>query len=251
MDTRFWGPSGWKLLHMSAHAYNIKNKQAFSNFFEILPYVLPCKYCRKSLSEYYEEDPIDLSSPLALQKWLYRIHNKVNDKLRKQGQCIKNPQFSTVKKQYGEILSLSCSKVYFPGWDFLYSIAETHPSSKLVKSTVPIPGAPEKIQGPEDRNKWNLLTPEERSYYFNRFWETVAGIFPYDDWKTLWEKSPALILNDRKSLLKSLWSKRVYICNALNQENVDSFQGICRTLKDQRSGCGVSSRGKTCRKKRT
>ena len=246
MDTRYWGPSGWKLLHMAANAYQTKQKSDFKAFFEVLPFILPCKYCRQSLAEYYEEDPLDLSNPLALQKWLYRIHNKVNDKLRNQGDT-PNPTFKTVKKQYDEILSLSCSEVDFPGWDFLFSIAETHPSSKLVRNSKPIDGSPEGSLSQEERNKWNLLSPDERMVYFKKFWITLPSIFPYKDWTTLWFQGS---LEDRRSTIKWLWKLRSHICKKLNQKNKHTFEGLCNTLKNQRSGCGVSNRGKTCRKKR-
>ena len=54
MDTRFWGPDGWKLLHSITENYptvpDKKNKDLYRKFFLSLPYVLPCVYCRKSLT---------------------------------------------------------------------------------------------------------------------------------------------------------------------------------------------------------
>ena len=57
MDTRFWGPSGWQLLHSITNKYpnnpDKLEKDAYEIFFKSLPFILPCIYCRNSLTEYY------------------------------------------------------------------------------------------------------------------------------------------------------------------------------------------------------
>ena len=101
MDTRYWGPSGWKLLHSITFSYDEKLKDLYNDFFYTLAFVLPCKFCRKSYSEYIINDPIDISSKEALCKWLWRIHNDVNDKLRKQRLCnYENPPYNLVNNLY-------------------------------------------------------------------------------------------------------------------------------------------------------
>ena len=73
MDTKFWGPSAWKLLHMAAFQYNQTTQHDdMSRFLSLLPFVLPCKFCRKSLTEYYEELPFEdhLGSQKELSIWL-------------------------------------------------------------------------------------------------------------------------------------------------------------------------------------
>ena len=103
MDTRYWGPSGWKLLHSITFSYEESLKNQYHDFFYVIAFLLPCKFCRKSYSEYITNDPIDVSSKTNLTKWLWRIHNKVNEKLRKQGLCNhEDPPFSEVKKFYEE-----------------------------------------------------------------------------------------------------------------------------------------------------
>lgn len=90
MDTRYWGPDGWKLLHTIAYNYPIQPSkddiQTHNIFFTIIGDILPCKYCRISYKKYINELPIHkhLSTRDELFIWLYNIHNKVNDKLRKQ-----------------------------------------------------------------------------------------------------------------------------------------------------------------------
>ena len=96
MDTRFWGPSGWKILHIITYGYptnpTVEDKQHYGLFFNSLKYILPCKYCRNSLTKFYKQIPIEenLESRDTLTLWIYNIHNKVNNKLRKQG-LIKTP----------------------------------------------------------------------------------------------------------------------------------------------------------------
>ena len=111
MDTRFWGPSGWKLLHSIAYTYPKKptfdNKRNYGIFFNNLKNVLPCKYCRISLKKFIKNLPIEpyLSSRNKLRTWIYHIHNKVNNKLRRQ-KLLKtpNPKLKEVDKMYREIL---------------------------------------------------------------------------------------------------------------------------------------------------
>ena len=108
MDTRFWGPSGWFFLHNLANNYsNHPSKEEKNNykiFFNTLPVVLPCIYCRRSLKSYYEELPLDdhyLKNREHLSEWLYLIHNKVNDKLIGQGLIEdKKPSLDRVMDKY-------------------------------------------------------------------------------------------------------------------------------------------------------
>ena len=75
-------------------------------FLESLPFVLPCKFCRSSLITYYEDLPPEdaLDSKEQLSKWMWKIHGKVNEKLRSQGQHIPpDPTYAMVKKIYMEM----------------------------------------------------------------------------------------------------------------------------------------------------
>ena len=160
MDTRFWGPSGWRLLHLISFAAPKLNKQHLRTFFETLPYVLPCKFCRASLTEYYASDPIP-TDPKDAPEWLYRIHNRVNGKLREQKLITgKDPTWHNVKQRYEKWMRQSCTQQTMIGWDFLYSVAYTTPC-KDVTST-PIPGAPPHPATPELKNRWNTMTIAER-----------------------------------------------------------------------------------------
>ena len=99
MDTRYWGPSGWELFHLiafrSPHPDDVLNQ---------MKDVLPCKYCRASTTQFVQTHPLR-GDP---GKWLYEIHNMVNNKLRTQ--CASDPKvvdpgpdpaFEKVKAKYG------------------------------------------------------------------------------------------------------------------------------------------------------
>jgi hypothetical protein len=129
MDTTQWGPSGWPLFHSIAYYYDHKEDEQTKNedinhkdlkfFFTSMKHVLPCIYCRRSYTEYIKETPFPLTD---IFRWSYDIHNKVNNKLRKQGYNHKpDPSFETVKKDYVNFFKKrkNCTEM---GWKFLYSI---------------------------------------------------------------------------------------------------------------------------------
>ena len=254
MDTRYWGPSGWKLLHSITFSYEERLKKQYADFFSVIAFILPCKFCRKSYSEYILNDPVDASSKDALTKWLWRIHNKVNDKLRKQGLCsADNPPFSIVKKLYEEKLSQGCSKVHFEGWEFLFSVIEGHPTSKLSLGSRPFDNPDNTdINTPLLRNMYNTMKPSERLTYFKEFYTTLPEVLPFHEWRNLWKKyQPASSAWDtRVESLKNLYRIRCSLETDLELQNRTKFSSLCKELRSYKSGCNKSKKSKTCRKKR-
>lgn len=115
MNTTLWGPPAWVFLHTVAQNYEPtpENKAHMKQFFTLLQHVLPCRWCRESYARFIVELPIDgyLDTQQGLQYWLYKIHNKVNDKLRMQGHLpasSKNPSFQSVCQHY-ERFRAACS----------------------------------------------------------------------------------------------------------------------------------------------
>ena len=280
MDTRFWGPSGWRLLHLIAFSYEPdKQKEEVRELFETLPFVLPCKFCRASLAEYMEEDPLEpaLKSRETLSKWLWRIHNMVNEKLRGQGLLKEaNPSFASVKGFYDERVEAGCirtdfesghepdklikpSRFYFEGWEFLFSIADNHPLTQSMKNSLPmsdipdIPDIPEVTEeiknSPEFRNRWNLMKPEERMKFYTRFWKSIGGSLPFESWRSAWKSCPLDFSRIRKKSLwiRELWRIRCCLEKELELVNRDEFQSLCKRLVENRSGCGKKKRARTCR----
>ena len=134
METRFWGPSGWKLLHLITYGYpqqpTLGDKHTYGLFFNSLKHILPCKYCRLSLTKFYKQLPVEehLASKDTLTTWIYKIHNKVNNKLRKQGLIkIPNPKKPEVDKIYEKLIDNPCQ---IPGWDFIYCMIFNFPKDK-------------------------------------------------------------------------------------------------------------------------
>jgi hypothetical protein len=245
MDTKFWGPSGWRLLHLIAAGPHTASNRTF---WELLPFVLPCKFCRASLTEYYEQHPIP-SKTADFAPWLYVIHNCVNKKLRDQGQNVPpDPPKKEVLAHYEEHIQQGCTKTYFPGWDFLFCIADNHPDAS---PSVPMPDTPE--QHPttlKERNRWNLLTAKERKSALRRFWLSLPDVLPFEEWRQSWHKhagSVRIAVSSRRSALSWLWKIRCGMEADLQQLSNLDFHGLCKQIKTHRSGCSTSKRAKTCR----
>lgn len=255
MDTRYWGPSGWRLLHLIAHA----GRGPLAAFFETLPYVLPCKYCRYNLVEHMESDPIP-NSKGEFPRWLHRIHNKANAKIRAQGlrgvAVAPDPPFQKVRAVYEDRLAAGCTRTIFDGWEFLFSVAESHPFSRAARGASAIAGAPSPVEleaaSPLERNKWNAMEPEERLPYYTRFWELLPQVLPFPEWESRWKAAAAAAgpPECRAACLKWVWAIRSDMEEALELLNRTSFSSLCQDLREARSGCGRGARGKTCRRKR-
>lgn len=117
MDTKQWGPGLWKAMHAMTFNYperpTLMDQVHMKLFFEHLVHLLPCPYCQESYRQFLTELPIDdwLGSRARLTQWLYQIHNKVNDRLRSQGQSVPpNPAFEEVAARY-EQMRASCDAV--------------------------------------------------------------------------------------------------------------------------------------------
>jgi hypothetical protein len=129
VDVKFWGPSGWKLLHAISFEDNSEKKTLFM----VLGDVLPCKYCRKSTKMFIKETPVTENTA----EWLYELHKKVNHKLETQHaedptvpKPVPSPSFSDVEMRYKSGLgSLEEYK------DFLYSMAFNFDRKKHVVSS--------------------------------------------------------------------------------------------------------------------
>jgi len=252
MDTRFWGPSGWRLLHSATFLYTPDRRDDYRSFFETIPYILPCKYCRASLTDLYEQDPLEaaLQSRATLAHWLYRIHNRVNDKLRRQclRACAKNPPFSHVKIQYHTWLNQGALSRLSTFWDFLFSVAYNHPK-ETARTTKPIEGYPDHALDcpePHVRNRWNTLSAKDRMSWYTQFWNTLPVVLGPDleeAWKSA--KTHQDILS-RRSTLAWLWRQRC----AIDNEFHDPYQTVCQYVASYSSDCGTKGRRKTCRRKR-
>lgn len=253
MDTRFWGPSGWRMLHLVSFAAPQLPKTHLVRFFKNLPFVLPCKFCRASLTDYYASDPIP-DDPRDYAHWLYRIHNRVNAKLRDQKLLeTPDPLWEDVEKLYTAWLSAPCSSRRMIGWDFLFSVAYTTPCSAV--HTSPMPGVPplHALHTPELRNRWGVISREERVPYIRDWWLSLPFILPFREWRDVWKKHVSNVPNvyrGRRSIVAWLYNAEKTVCKHLQEKTPhNSFTGLCNELHTFESGCGKTRnlRTKTCR----
>lgn len=231
MDTRFWGPDGWKLLHSIAEKYPLhpteNDKDVYYTFFDTLQYILPCIYCRNSFSQYMKELDIRdfLSSKKKLCFWLYLIHNKVNDKLKKQGINDKpNPKFTTIYRRYTKLVNLynNTNEYDIPGFDFLYSIIFNYTYTC---------------------ENMNIMRTEKYIIFFN----TLSFVLPFELFKIVYvdyiTNNPINIDISCPYILK-MWMFKLHILyNQLVNINSICFADRCYFVDQYRAKC----KNKTCR----
>ena len=154
---------------------------------------------------------------------------------------------------YKEKLEQGCSRTVFDGWEFLFSVAENHPLSRSGRSSVPLQGAPpaDQLDTPLLRNRWNVMEPEERMEFYLDFWEALPHVLPFPEWRSGWLNYTREQWDSRRDALATLWKIRSSLEKELELLNRTDFSSLCKVLQSVRSGCSVSSRSKTCRKKRT
>lgn len=216
MDTRFWGPSGWQLFHLIAfrsdHPDDVLND---------MKDILPCKFCRASTTEFVKKHPLR-GDP---GKWLYDIHNRVNDKLRKQAEADENvidpgpdPDFEEVKARY---MAMKPTKI--PGRDFLMAVAYNYPD------------APE----PHDMSTQR------------QFIHHLAEAYPFENLRKVFKAylgANEVELGSRLEYLRWMHG----LMKALAKEarvKIRSFKGYVQHLAYYKAGCSKKTyKGKTCRK---
>ena len=95
--TSTWGNPGWFFLHSVTAGYPVDpdefdslqgnpighTRRVYTNFFTHTGDVLPCRFCRDSYKIFIKDLAIEdyIHSRRSLFEWLFKIHNKVNEKL--------------------------------------------------------------------------------------------------------------------------------------------------------------------------
>lgn len=219
IDTRFWGPSGWQLFHLIA--FKSPPEEA-RNVMRLMKDVLPCIFCQRSTTQFTKDHPP--KAPYG--KWLYEIHNMVNNKLRTQ--CADDPkvinpgpdpEFEEVKAKYERMKKPDA----VPGRDFLMAVSYN------------FSGSPEPAE---------VKTQEE-------FLKALADAYPYPELRKIVQR----YLKEHEP---ALTSQRAYThwMHGLMKELSDavkvpirSYRGYMSHLAYYRSGCsGKTYKGKTCRR---
>lgn len=84
-----WGPKLWYVMHTFSFFYpvypTINDLSNYKTFYENLAHTIPCRVCKDHYKLLLMEDPIDshLNSRDDLMRWVWKIHNKVNERLGK------------------------------------------------------------------------------------------------------------------------------------------------------------------------
>jgi hypothetical protein len=179
-------------------------------FLKNLPYILPCKYCRESLRKFYKESPLRdayNSVPDKLAKWMYEIHNDVNNKLRKQGLLkTPNPTFAEVKEMYEPWLTNPPEHIL--GFDFFKSVA--YAKSKSSKE-------------PELKEWWN----------------SVGEALPFSAWRHQWKEAEER--EGKAPVEKGKQAVIAWLYKIQGKQNYNDFTKEARVFS---SSC---TKGKTCR----
>jgi hypothetical protein len=216
MDTRFWGPSGWQLFHLiafrSEHPDDVLN---------MMKDILPCKYCRASTTAFVKEHPLR-GNP---GKWLYELHNMVNNKLRTQAKDDPSvidpgpdPDFDEIRRRY-----MAMRLVNVPGRDFLFAIAFNYPEK-----------------------------PEETDMATQRtFIRALAKVYPFERLRKVFQRYLGMhevALQNQKAYLKWMYG----LLKAMSREidvPIRSYRGYVHHVAYYKSGCSKKTyHGKTCRK---
>jgi hypothetical protein len=83
MNQKVWGPGTWLLLHSISFNYTTKKRKEVENFLYSLNEVLPCRYCRESMTKHIKKYPPNLNSRREFVAWMIDFHNLVNVSLDK------------------------------------------------------------------------------------------------------------------------------------------------------------------------
>lgn len=137
----------------------------------------------------------------------------------------------------------------FTGWEFLFCIADNHPGTSPSTPMPDCPATPPK--GLLERNKYNICTKQERIHFLEIFWKELPKVLPFEEWQSSWKrvaKSSKQATLNRNQALKWLWKIRCGMDKDLQMIQTQTFHGLCKELQAHRSGCGMNTRAKTCRK---
>lgn len=231
MDTRMWGPSAWQLFHLVAFEYprnaDSMLTRRYEMFFNSFKQVLPCRFCRESTTEFMNEPDLDLHKAFPhVGRWSWKLHNRVNRKLREQHKKDSNvidpgpdPSFESIQKRYQDLLAKKPTAI--PGMDFLMSIAYNYPDKP---------------------------TADHIQYHYD-FFMTMYDVYPfkelrakvqnYMDGKVLYDalQNRGALMRWMYGLLKSMSTR------------FPSYRSFLHRYAYYKSGCAKKTyRGKTCRR---
>jgi hypothetical protein len=78
LNPKLWGKEGWRFIHFVAVTYDPSKKEAYLNFFQNLPKILPCPVCGEHFKENMAKMPPRMESNQTVFEWTVDMHNLVN-----------------------------------------------------------------------------------------------------------------------------------------------------------------------------
>jgi len=110
MDPKIWGPKLWFISHAISFNYpeipTQTDKENHIAWFTLYKDMIMCEVCKKHYSEHFAKHPVDkhLGSRDDLIRWVWQLHNKVNESLNKTPWT-----FEQMMEHYSKIFSQTCT----------------------------------------------------------------------------------------------------------------------------------------------
>lgn len=134
VSTEIWGPKAWGFLHAITFRYpekdaDLEDRRALFEFLVSLKRLIPCTVCRAHYTSYIDDRnvgirgtcSVHLENRAAAARWMYDLHNAVNERLGKQ-----QVDFASVEMEYSG--THVCPAPRAPA-DVVQADAETWPRS--------------------------------------------------------------------------------------------------------------------------
>jgi len=125
LDPKVWGPHYWFFLHTIAVTYphhpNAVTKKIYYDLIQNLHVFLPIEHIAKEFSKLVEQYPITpyLDNRESLVRWMWFIHNKINETLEKPKITLENfykeyyEHYKPKDVKYREFYKLRGKIIYF------------------------------------------------------------------------------------------------------------------------------------------
>jgi hypothetical protein len=177
-----WGPKAWHLLHaFSIHPSSeiTQEEQHFYYlFYKTFYYIIPCQICK-----IHYRDILDIFEPLdekkitrkSLKIWVWKIHNKVNERLGKKKmeyqkamemqKPLQNKEiFYFINHIFFQMDEKSCCISDFDHiYHFFYVFAKLYPDKKIRKKIISLIESNDfgQISTPKDLREWYIQHYQE------------------------------------------------------------------------------------------
>ena len=203
MDPKLWGRSGWTFLFSVALNFpqnpDYNDIHNYKRFFTDIQYILPCQICCENYVDHLQQIPIEpyLMNTQSLFTWLMKIHNLVNQSLKKLPLNESDILFIYLNNQSSNINFKLCD---FSTWKFLFSIAEGYPENPSIQDM----------------------------FHYKRFFNYLRLIFPCPIYKKYYSQLFNDIIID--SYLKNNHSLFVWILKIYNKINLQINRPILTIL---------------------